>query len=80
MSKKTDRTMAGLRDSLFDVMEKLQAGQIEDSTAKTYAALAMTAIKSVEVQIEYERLKLGSEVPAVLPEMKLTPPLKAVNE
>jgi hypothetical protein len=77
---KIDRTMAGLRDSLFEMMEMLKAGEVEEGVARTYSQLAITAIKSVEVQIDYERLRLDSKVPGHLPEMKLTPPLKVVNE
>lgn len=75
-----DRSMSGLRDALFDVMEKLRAGNIDANQAKAFAALALTAIKSVEVQIQYEEKRLASEIPGHLPEMKLIPPLKAINE
>lgn len=78
--KAMERSMAGLRDSIFEMMEALRAGDVEEPVARTYAQLAITAIKSVEVQINYERLRLDSKVPGHLPEMRLTPPLKAVNE
>lgn len=76
--KPINRTAAGLRESLFDMLEKLKSGRIDAITAKTFAVLSMTILKSVEVQIDYERLRLESKVPAHLPEMKLVPPLDDV--
>jgi hypothetical protein len=78
--KPIERSMAGLRDALFEMMEALRAGDVDEKEARTFSQLAISAIKATEVQIDYERLRLESKVPGHLPEMRLIPPLKAVNE
>lgn len=78
--KPIERSMSGLRDALFDMMEALKAGDVDEKVARTFSQLAISAIKATEVQIEFERLRLDSKVPGHLPDMRLTPPLKAVNE
>lgn len=70
-TKKVGRDMDGLREALFDSLEKLLNGEIEATQAKAVATIALTVIKSVEVQIEYERLRIDSKVPAALPNMPL---------
>lgn len=67
---KVRRSMNGLRGGILDVMEKLANGQISAPEAKAYAMLSMTVIKSVEVQVEYERLRLEQKVGA-LPDLSL---------
>ena len=77
MSEKTsiDRTSAGLRDMLFGVLEDLSSGKIDHIQAKAMAAVAQTIIKSVEVQLQFEQLRLADEIPAHMSPMRLTPPL-----
>lgn len=69
--KKVGRDMDGLREALFDALDKLANNEIESSHAKAAATIALTIIKSVEVQIEYERLRIDSKVPTSLPNMPL---------
>lgn len=71
------RTTAGLRDVLFDTIDKLRAGEIEVEEASAIANLSKVIVQSVSVQLAYERARLANEVPAVLPEMRLTPALPA---
>jgi len=78
-AKPIDRTAAGLRDSLFGVLEDLRAGRIDASQAKAAATVAQTIVKSVEVQMQFERDKLESKVPSNLSDMKLIPPLHGVR-
>jgi hypothetical protein len=74
--EKPRRSAAGLREGLFEMLEQLRAGKVDVQTAKTYAALSMTIIKSVEVQLEYERMRIANEVPAHLSDMSLVPALE----
>jgi hypothetical protein len=68
-------SMAGLREHLFDVLEQLKAGRIDGQTAGAAAKVAQAILKSAEVQMTYERMRLDNELPSVLPEMALSPPL-----
>lgn len=67
--------MAALRETLMEVLQGVRDGKIAPDSAKAAAAVAQTVINSVAVQIDYERLRLESKLPSVLPEMPLTPPL-----
>lgn len=69
--------MAGLREHLFDVLEQLKMGKIDGQTAGAAAKVAQAILKSAEVQMNYERMRLENLLPAVLPEMALSPPLLA---
>ena len=70
--EKIERTGSGLRESLFDQMERLRDGRVESMDARAFAALANALIKSVEVQITYEKLKITGHA---LPELDMVKPL-----
>ncbi len=56
--KKTEgmqRTSAGLRNTLFDEIDSLRAGDSNPARARSLAMLANTALKSVEVEIEFHK-------------------------
>ena len=72
--------MAGLRDALFDVLEKLRDGDMEKGDAKEMANVARVIIESVDVQIDFEDKKLHDRVPQHLPEMHVVPPLNAIEQ
>lgn len=74
---KTDRTTAGLRDVLFQAIDDLRSGVIDDKKARSIAALSREIIASVEAQVAYEKLRLDSKVPGTLPEMALVPRIPA---
>lgn len=71
--------MSGLRDMLFETLDKLQAGKMEPGHAKTVAHLAQTILNSAQVQMEFEKLRLESVIPGVLPSMPLVPQIKKVE-
>lgn len=70
---KISRSSAGLREALFVAMDKLLEGSMAVETAVALAKVAHCIISSVNTQIEFERLRLASEIPASLPDMKLIP-------
>jgi uncharacterized membrane protein YkvI len=72
----SDRSMDGLRETLFDALDKLRAGKMDYRSANAIAGLASTLIKTVEVQMTWEKLKLDSKVPANMPTMPLIPKIK----
>ena len=51
-------TMEGLRDRLFETLDKLRAGKVSVAEARTTAALAFQIIDSVRVEIIYRAASL----------------------
>lgn len=52
---KMSRTSVGLRDALFDEIDSLREGSSNPARARSLAMLANTALKSVEVEIEFHK-------------------------
>ena len=73
--KKISRTTAGLRDALFDQLERLRDRKIDADEAKAFSEVARTIVSTVEVQLEFERMKLAWTAPQHLSQMNLIPPL-----
>lgn len=55
----TARTSASLRDILFDEIDKLRAGKSNPKQAKAVAVLAQNIIKSAEVELVYQKMKIN---------------------
>lgn len=49
------RTSSGLRNALFDEIDSLRNGESNPSRARSLSMLANTALKSVEVEIEFHK-------------------------
>ncbi len=67
----TTRTSAGLRDTLFDTMEALMTGRIEAGDAKAVATLASAICKTVELEMEAEKLRRSSDSASPLSALRL---------
>lgn len=78
--KKMERTAAGLRDALFDQLERLRDRTCDSEEAKAFALLANGIIGSVEVQLKFEEMKVKGTIPQHLTEMNLIPPLKVLSD
>ena len=50
-----ERTSAGLRNALFDEIDDLRNGVSNPARARSLAMIANTALKSVEVEIEFHK-------------------------
>ena len=53
--KPMNRTSSGLRNVLFDEIDSLRDGSSNPARARSLAMLANTALKSVEVEIEFHK-------------------------
>lgn len=49
----SNRTMADLRESLFDAIDELRSGDMEESTAKEICQVADRILTSAELEIKY---------------------------
>lgn len=54
--KTVQRSSNGLRETLFDTLDSLIMGEIEVAEAKTRAKVADSILKSVALDLEYQRL------------------------
>lgn len=70
--KKTmDRSASGLREALFDAIEGLRNGTLEVKQANAIAVAAGVILKSIDVQVAYERLRFDKKITGGLPELIL---------
>ncbi len=49
------RTSAGLRDALFDEMDRMRQGKTSATNANAMAKLATTIVDSVQMEVAYRR-------------------------
>jgi len=65
--KKVERTAAGLRDAMFDELDKLRVGESNPQMAQAVSKLACQIINSVKAEIEFNShvrsLKPGEDQP-----------------
>ena len=78
--QRIERSAVGLREALFDQLEKLDSSEISSQQASAFSKLAAEIIKCTEMQLRFEKMRLESQVPSNLPEMNLgESPLKALS-
>lgn len=61
-AEKIPRTGEGLRDMLFEQLERLRGGEANIVEAKTAAVLVNAIVKTVEVQLKYEQMLIKGDV------------------
>jgi len=54
------RTTGGLRSALFDEIDALRSGDSNPARARALSSLANTALKSVEVEIEFQKYVMAA--------------------
>lgn len=54
---KIERTSAGLRDSLFDAMERVRDGDMAPEDATAFSKLASNICSTVELEIKVAKLR-----------------------
>lgn len=69
MAAKIVRTSAGLRDALFDAIEKLGTGDLDGAQAQAMATLAKQICNTVHLEIEVAKLRTEypSDTPILVP-------------
>ena len=65
------RSAVGLREALFDQLEKLGSSEIGPQEASAFSKLAAEIIRCTEMQLRFEKMRLESQVPSNLPSMNL---------
>lgn len=55
--RKVERTSAGLRDSLFDAIERVRDGDLDSEQAKAIGVLANQICNTVSLEIEVAKLR-----------------------
>jgi len=63
MEQNSKRTIHDLRNHLFDTIEKVTSGEIDNHQAASIATLAQTIINSAKIELEYK--KSLNETPTV---------------
>lgn len=64
MSHDGKRTSAALRELLFEMIDGVRAGTVDDKTARTVATLSASILKSVEVEIQFKAQLLAGKINA----------------
>lgn len=75
--EKTEKTSEGLRNTLFDAIDKLRSGKIKPQEAKAMASLAGQIISTVNMEIAIAQLR--REYPADTP-LIVPPPLRLAKK
>lgn len=72
-ARAVERTMAGLRQALFETLEDLRAGKVKAQDATAIVGVANAVLKTVSVQLQFEKLKNEQKAPVRLAAMPLVP-------
>lgn len=73
--KQTGRTLAGLRESLFETLDRLRDGQIDPKEAATVALLAKGILDSAALQLQFEKAWSAKQIADKLRAVELVPSL-----
>lgn len=59
MNGKISRTSLGLRDALFDAIEKVRSGDMDPQDARAIGSLAHQICETVSLEIEVAKLRIN---------------------
>jgi hypothetical protein len=62
MTEAIGRTSAGLRDALFDALQRVRDGEMAPEDAKAFAGLSKEIVSTVKLEIDVAKLR--NEFPA----------------
>lgn len=68
---KVNRTLAGLRESLFDALDKLRSGGMTSNEAKAHAEIAKQILDAARLQLTFEEAFSAKKLPEKLTEVRL---------
>ena len=68
------KTIADLREALFDTIEKVKAGQIQPDQARQITDLAQVIVNSAKVEVDAARLLGSRETVPFLEPVSAPPP------
>lgn len=71
-SKNLTRTLAGLREALFDELDRLRSGESDYKRAAATAALAKGILDATSLQLQYEKAWHEKKIGAKLKSIELT--------
>lgn len=75
-TKKTARTLAGVREAMFEAIDALREGRINADSARATAELGKTIITSASLQLEYEKAWADKKISERLRAVELVPELE----
>lgn len=73
---KLNRTLAGVREALFDQIDALRAGTSDSETSTAVAILARGIIDSAKLQLEFEKAWAEKKIADKLRAIELVPSLE----
>lgn len=73
---KLNRTLAGVREALFDQIDALRAGTADTETSKAVAELAKGILDSAKIQLEFEKAWADKKIADKLRAIELVPSLE----
>ena len=68
---KTNRTLGGLRESLFEALDKLREGKLDAKQAKAHAELAAQILDAARLQLDFEDAFSKKQIDGKLREVSL---------
>lgn len=69
------RSGAGLRDAMFDVLERVRDGRMDKAEAMAMANVARVIIESAELQMEFDANVKDDTLPPTMGDMPMVPAL-----
>lgn len=72
--KKLSRTLAGVREALFDALDALRNGSMEPAAARATVDLCKGIVDAASLQLDYEKAYGEKKIGNALRSIELVPP------